>query len=115
MLGKYIKVDGVQYPNPITTKISFENNEQVNKSEAGTELVSAVRLQKFSVSMKFQFSSYWRDRLREDAKKLQVSFDFGGYVYQGRLRIKSEDLEKYSENVGVTDGFWNISATFTER
>lgn len=115
MLGKYIKVDNVTYPNPTSTNVSFENNEKVNKSEAGTDLVSAIRLQKLTIKFTFQVSSYWRDIIRTDSRKLNVALNFGGNVYNGRLRVSGEVLAKNSENVSSTDGFWTMTVSFVER
>lgn len=115
MLGKYIKVDGLQYPNPTKTQIAYENNEKVNKSEAGTELVSAIRLQKLSITFTFQVSSQWRDKILRDCRKLNVALDFGGNEYIGRIRVTKNVLAKDSEYVSITEGFWTLTVVFTER
>ena len=48
MLGyRYLKINGVSIPNPIDGfKIDYDEDETVNMSEAGTELVRVRRLNK---------------------------------------------------------------------
>ena len=114
MLGKHIKVDGVQYPNPSKFKINYKNNEVVNLSESYTELVSVNRLGKFETDMSFDVTSYWYGKILADCKKTSVSFSHNGIDYRGRMRITGADLQQYSETVSGTDGLWTLKVKFME-
>ena len=46
MLGKYLKFNGVDFPNPITPTKTSQTIENVSQSEAGTDLVVVVRASK---------------------------------------------------------------------
>lgn len=115
MLGKYLIINSVQYPNPISYSDNSVNCETVTTSEGNTDLTSVQRLLKFQCTMTFQLSSYWADKLDEDCKKLKSYVRVGKNVYEGRLRRTSRTLAQYSENSRNTDGYWNVSVTFIER
>lgn len=115
MLGKYITIDNLQYPNSVTTNIAYENNEKVNKSESGKDLVSSVRLLKHVITFTFQVSSYWRDLILTDCSKLSVTLKFGSKTLYGRLRVTADVLAPYSEECDNTDGYWTMTVVFTER
>lgn len=114
MLGKYIKVNGVSYPNPYKFKIGYSNNEVVNLSEAFTELVSVNRLLKFEADFTFQVTSNWMTKILSDCSEATVTLTVDSVDHVGRLRCKSCDLEQNSENVRGTDGLWTIKVSFTE-
>lgn len=115
MLGKYIEIDGVKYPNPTATSIAYENNEKINKSEAGTDLVTAVRLLKINITFTFQVSSFWKKKILTDCQKLGVLLNFGGNPYNGRLRCTADVLAPNSEDSSGTDGYWTLTVVFSER
>mgnify|MGYP003311012749 CR=1 FL=1 len=115
MLGKYVKVDGVQYPNPTQTSESYANLENVNTSESGKDLASAQRLGKLTINFTFQLSSYWKERILADCRKLNVSLIYCGKTYQGRLRASGNALAKNSENSINTNGYWTLNIQFIER
>ena len=114
-LGKYIKVDSVRYPNPTSFKISFKNNENVNLSEAYTELVSTNRLLKLSADMTYQVTSHWKDIILGHCSMPFTIVWIGERQYSGRLRCSSCELAQHSENTSGTDGLWKMKVTFTER
>ena len=114
MLGNYIKVDGVQYPNPEKFKPKYKNYEKVNLSESYTELTSINRLAKFEPDMTFNVSSYWLNKIIADCKKPEVKFDCNGVEYSGRLRANDSDLLENSEFIQGTDGLWTIKVKFME-
>ncbi|MCQ2369394.1 MAG: hypothetical protein MJ007_02825 [Paludibacteraceae bacterium] len=114
MLGKYLTVNGVQYPNPAKFSLSIKNNEAVNLSEVYTELVSVNRLYKFGFTATMQVTSYWRDKIIADCKKPLSVVTVDGETYTGRLRASGLDLEENSENTKGTRGLWTFKLTFTE-
>ena len=112
MLGKYLKVNGRQYPNPVEYVDNFENNETVNVSEAGTDLVASLRLLKLNATMTFQVSKRWMLIIKEDCSLLKSTIDIDGVTFDGRLRLTNATLEPDSE---LTEGYWTLSVTFIER
>lgn len=114
MLGKYLNVNTVQYPNPVKFSPSYKNNEAVNLSEVYTELVSVNRLAKYGFSASFQVSSMWRDKILNDCEKPLSTVVVDGKSYRGRLRITGGDLEENSETTQGTRGLWTIKVNFTE-
>lgn len=115
MLGSnYLTFAGVDLPNPVEFSISFENIENKNQSEAGTDLINVVRLKKRTFSAKFQCSSFWAGRIAT-----LCSLNYGTLVYQSEsitatARLKSTDLEENSERIPNTDGLWTVNVDFTE-
>lgn len=112
MLGKYLKIDGLQYPNPISFSGTPEHKEKVNESEAGSDLVATKRLNKKNYAMTFQVSKYWYDRILADCSKLRVNAEIYGDQYVGRLRLATDTLEPDSVN---TNGYWTIAVNFIEK
>lgn len=115
MLGKYLKVNGVQYPNPTDLQIKYKNNENVNLSEAYTELTSVNRLCKLELAMTFQLTSSRYASILADCKLPSVRLSLNGVNYVGRLRMASADLEENSETTQGTDGLWTVKVSFSER
>lgn len=115
MLGKYIEVDGVTYPNATADNEAYENIEQVNKSEGGKDLTSTQRLGKLTLTFTFQVSSFWKNKIIADCKKLSVKLKYCGQMYEGRLRLTGGVLAPNSENCENTNGYWTLSVSFIER
>lgn len=115
MLGKYLKINGTQYPNPTSFQIKYKNNENVNLSEAYTELTSVNRLCKMELAMTFQLTSFLYEAILADCKLPSVSLSLNGVNYVGRLRMASADLEDNSETTQGTDGLWTVKVSFSER
>lgn len=116
MLGKYIKINGKQMPNPNTGSFSYKYNpsENVFYSEAGDELTEVVRLDRLSFKCTFNCS----DRLKEELETLcktasvSVSIDNGSPI-TGRLRLGGEiALAPNSENTPGTSGLWTVPVAF---
>lgn len=116
MLGKgYLKFNNVVIPNPVDFSESYDNIENTNQSEEGTDLVTIVRLQKLSLSCKFNCSSYWKGQLLSLASLSDATLVYHGTTYTNvRFRITGCDLVEDSEMVGNTDGLWEVSGVFTE-
>lgn len=117
MLGrKFLKVDGVALPTPSTApKIKMKNIESVMTSEAGTDLVDSIRLQKKTVTCNFQVTSFWKAKLEEIGNETTVSLQIGtATAFTCRPRITGEDLFQDSHTVEGTDGLWTVQMTFEE-
>lgn len=117
MLGrKYLIVDGLRLPTPTTPiKTRLKNNESVLTSEAGTDIVDIIRLQKQTVSCSFQVTSMWKNKLLSIGNESTVSLQIGNETaFICRPRVTSYDLFKDSHTVPGTDGLWTVSMTFEE-
>lgn len=114
-LGKYLEVDGVRYPNPTANNGAPLNIEKINTSESGKRLTSAQRLGQLSQTFTFQVSSYWRNKIIEDCKKLSVNVNYCGVDYEGTLRLTGDVLAPNSENSDNTNGYWTLTVVFIER
>ncbi|MBO7424480.1 MAG: hypothetical protein J6U23_02280 [Clostridiales bacterium] len=114
MLGKYIKINNELMPNPIKFEFSLNPQENIFYSEAGTELSNIVRLDRPSFSATFNCSDRLKDKLLGLCKtaSVKVKIDNGAEM-SGRLRLGgSINLVENSENVGGTQGLWEVPVTF---
>ncbi len=114
MLGKYVKINGTQLPNPTEYSESFSKVSNTFQSEAGDDLVVDVRTGKYTGNFTFQVSSAWKDRIKEyaDMPTYQLSID-------GKIRIvRTESIDYSLENNSAyaknTKGYWTVTLTATE-
>lgn len=114
MLGKYIQVDSVQYPNPTSYAESFMDVENVVISEDGRDLTTVTRLQKLIANVGYRVTSEWMNKIKSDCMRLKVRMTIDNKTYEGRMRITASTLVPYSEENPETNGFWDVSFTFTE-
>ena len=116
MLGRnYLKVDGVDLPAPV----SFEDNsllhEEVNQSEAASDIVAIIRQKQAVFNFTLQLSSTWRATLDTYCHKASVTLSYNGTQYTGRLRRSGAwSLVERSERTEGTDGLWTCPCTFTQ-
>ena len=114
MLGRYIKIDNVVMPNPIAFSYTYDADESVYKSEAGTELSNIRRLDRLSFSATFNCSSRLKDSLVGlcMTPSVDVQID-NGAVTSGRLRLNGDiELVENSEKTGGTQGLWTVRVQF---
>ena len=112
-MTNFIKINGQLIPTPATLSEGFDNIEEVNMSEAGTERVIITRLQKRSYSLTFQVTQYWKDKLLLYGRQASVSIQIGTEnPLTGRFRITSSKFEKNSEFYATT--LHTVQATFTQ-
>lgn len=117
MLGrKFILIDGVQLPTPTQgPKITMKNLESVMTSEAGTDLVDVIRLEKKSIACTFQTTSLWKKKLEDIGKEPTVYFQMGqDTAFLVRPRVTKVDMFNDSHIVDGTDGLWTIQMLFEE-
>lgn len=114
MLGRnFIRIQGTLIPTPATYTENFDNIEEVNQSEAGTDRVIVVRLQKKSYSLTFQVTEYWKNKLLTYGAEHQVTFQIGSEnSLNGRFRVSSSRLETNSNFSDVA--LYTVLATFTQ-
>lgn len=117
MLGrKFIKVDGVRLPSPTSgPKNKPKDYENVMTSEAGTDLVDVIRLQKKNISCTFQVSSFWKAKLEAICNESTVSVQIGtDTAFTCRPRLTSCDMYQDSHLVDGTDGLYTMTINFLE-
>lgn len=114
MLGKYLKIGDETLPNPKDFSETYENIEDVNQSEGGTDLTSVTRLCKLNLSMSFQVTSEWKTKLIDYGKIAFLTLNYNGVDYAGRFRVEGCELYEDSERTTGTDGLWTLSASFIQ-
>ncbi len=116
MLGRnYLTVNGVQLPHPVGFEDNSELIEEVNTSEAATDIVAIVRQNKAVFNFSFKVSSFWRAKLLYYTRQASVTLTFNGGTYTGRLRKAGAwGLAEGSELTENTDGLWDCPCVFTE-
>ena len=114
MLGKYLKINGIQMPNPNpgTFKGKLNPTENIYFSEAGTRKSNVVRLDRPSWECSFNCSGTMKDKILDLCKKPSVVCSVDGVSYEGTLREKTHSLVKDSEFVKGTQGLWVVSVEF---
>lgn len=116
MLGKFIQINNekLPVPNPDSYNEGFTPIENVATSEAGTDLVSVVRLDKFHWSGSFNCSSALKAKLVTWCQSPSVSCVIDGVSYNGRLRMADMNLYNNSAYTNGTQGLWIITVNFEE-
>lgn len=115
MLGKrYITIGDLPIPNPNEFSITYENIENVNISESGSDLVNVTKLQKRTWSLSINATSLWRARYLELTRRSQTTLTMNDETVAVRCRIDSERLVQNSELANNTDGLWVINISIME-
>lgn len=115
MLGNdYIVINGKGY-TPSSFTYSYEPEENINKSEAGTELVSITRLDKhvFNASWK-GIDSILLDEIEGYCIMPTVELSYRENTYTCRARGFSSSLLGKSYKYKRSNGLWDISISLTE-
>ena len=114
MLGNYLAFNDVEFPNPLPPTMQIKTIENVNTSEAGTDLVVVVRPAKRSWSFNFNLSPTKKTLLQELCAREKVTMTYMGNTYTVRLRDFSEKLVEGSEWLRSVNGLYECSVTVTE-
>lgn len=118
MLGKFIKINNETLPNPETgTYVERLNpDENVYKSEAGTQLVNTLRLDRLSWAATFPCTLAMRNKILAWCKTPQVTSQInGGEVLSGRLRLSGDVvLVAHSEYMSDTNGLYQVPVVFEQ-
>lgn len=130
MLGNFISINNTTLICPKSYSMQYEAVEIVNKSEAGTDIVSVTRLNKINCSVGYTCSHNLRNTLRSYALSNTVTVKIEGETtgHLCRIRNYSEDLVEgtqvemnglyintlgeYSD--GSTNGVWDIKFDIIE-
>ena len=112
MLGRdFIRVGGVKIPSPASFSISYDNIEDINQSEAGTDRTIVTRLQKKEVTITFTVTDFWKEKLLAFGRENQTTFQIGSETAMtGRFRVTGTPMILPS-NLDVTT-IWQLTAKF---
>jgi hypothetical protein len=117
MLGKYIRINGVQFPNPVSGTFAPALNpiENIYTTEDGHQASNIIRLDRFSFDAQFNCSGVMRARLEAIAKMASCTVEVEGVEYEGRLRLSgSITMIENSERTEGTQGLWVVPVKFEE-
>ena len=116
MLGKFIKINNTTIPNPNPDSFTeaYPPQENIFTTEAGTQLASVVRLDRYTWTGEFNVSSRLKETLLGYAQMASVTCTVNGTNYSGRLRVGNIALYGNSAHTSGTDGLWVIGLTFEE-
>ncbi|MCM1273191.1 MAG: hypothetical protein NC225_12340 [Clostridium sp.] len=114
MLGKFIKINNMQLPNPVEYSESFAKVSNTFQSEAGDDLVVDVRVGKYTGNFTFQVSSFWKDKLKAYADMPTVQLSINGNVRTVRMETFDCSLENHSVYSENTKGYWTVTFAAVE-
>jgi hypothetical protein len=115
-LGRfYLAIDSLGLPNPVSQTEEPGLLEEVNVSEAGTDLVTVIRTEKPVFTWVWNVESKLHDTLREIGHQNQVTLNYRGRDYVGRFRVESDKLVERSYLTDGTDGLYEMTCTFTTK
>ncbi len=113
-----IRLDGELLPFPKGMDFSYEVVENVYKTEAGTDQTGITRPEKLTLSLTFDLTSAWVQRMRSLAlrQSLDAVIDEAGQEKERRVRIRNfkAGLVEDSRRTEGTAGLWNVSFDLIE-
>ena len=114
MLGRdFIKINGVSIPTPASYTENFDNIEETNQSERGTDRTLVTRLQKVSLNLTFDVTDFWKEKLLAYGKLSTCTLQVGtASAMSGRFRVSNAPMVKNSNNYQTT--LWTVNASFTQ-
>jgi hypothetical protein len=114
MLGNYLTFNDISFPNPINTSKTSKTLENVNQSEAGTDLVCVIRASKLYWGMSFNLTSAKKEILEQLCQDESTVMTYMGKTYTVRVRNYKEKLVEGSEWLSSIDGLFECSVDVTE-
>ena len=116
-----VQINSTNIPVPTSWNETAEVVENVNTTEAGTDVVDVLRVDKLTVSAAFDVSSTWLGTFKgwaNSTSALTVKiYDAVTDAYVTRyMRIRnfSANLVENSDNTSGTIGLWNITFDLIE-
>lgn len=114
-------INNTPIPVPIAWNETSEVVENVNTTEAGTDVIDVLRVDKLTVNASFDVSSTWLATFKGWAKEtspLTVKIydaDQAGYVSRDmRIRNFYYSLVQHSDRTSGTVGLWNVTFDLIE-
>ena len=114
MLGNYLKFNGTTFPNPTSAQMTSKTIENVQTSEAGSDLVVVVRSSKKAWSLSFNLTSRTKEILKGICQEESTTMYYMGISYTVRVRDFQEKLAPNSEWVKTSEGLFECSVKVTE-
>ena len=117
MLGKFIKIDNEQFPNPVagTFTRAFYPEENTFLTEAGTQVSNVVRLDRQGWTATFNCSAAMKNKIESKCLQASCECQINGETMNGRLRLSAAStLVAGSEKLPETNGLWVVSVSFEE-
>lgn len=114
-LNRYLKIDNVLLPNPVSGTLTVMLNaiENVYQTEAGTQAANVVRLDRPSWTATFNCSSTLKDKLLAICKNASCEVEIAGETMDGRLRLSGAvQMVEGSERTPGTNGLWVVPVVF---
>lgn len=116
-----IKINDTAIPFSGSMSEKYDTIENVNTSEAGTDVVQLTRVGKLTTSISYTMLSDfiptlegWRDSMTALSVKI-FDFNTGGYKeHNMRMRNYKKDIVKHSQDLTVTTGIWKVSFDLIE-
>ena len=108
-----IKFDGLTIPFGELGD-NFENIENIQRSEAGSDLGTVTRLQKLTISDSIKCDGHFYKLLQEKGKLLSGICVYKNREFEARLRVSTGGLEKYSEDIPGAEGLWTVAVSIIE-
>lgn len=105
---------------PLTWQETVKTVEDVQQTEAGTDVIILTRTDKLSVSVTARVSSaklLFYDTYSTKKSFLLSRYDVETGIYDNRtvrMRNYTRSLKRHSETLTVTKGVWDISYTLEE-
>lgn len=112
-MANLITFDGLSIPNG-EIKEEFTNIENVQRSEAGTDIGTVTRLLKLNLDIVSRLNGVQFEAIKEKASLTTGLLEYRGETKRARLRISNAKFERYSEEIEGIDGLWTISYSITE-
>lgn len=116
-----VQINNTDLPVAVSWNETAEVVENANTTEAGTDIVDILRVDKLSVNASYDVSSTWLATFKgwaNDTSKLTVKiYDpvTDGYVTRYmRIRNFSYNLVQYSDKTNGTIGLWNVTFDLIE-
>ena len=121
-----ITIDGIAIPNPQDITVNFQTLENVQQSEAGTDLITVIRMKKRTISFTAKCDSQMFYDYYDPNGSLYVGGGLKAVHFPGdpdtttslaRVRIRSAKLVYNSEDVDsymTMKGLWEVGIEIIE-
>lgn len=116
-----IKINNVALPTPSEWNENSEVMENVNTTEAGTDIVDVMRADKLTVNASFDVSSTMLGTLKTwanstSALKVKIYDSVSDDYVERDMRIRNfiYSLVKYSDKTSGTIGLWTVTFDLIE-
>ena len=111
----FFKVNGTAILPPTQLVINTESIEDINTSEAGTDLAVVTRLGKHIFTCTWEgVTGAFADAIEGYASSASVTLTYDNTSYTCRARDFSRELAKKSYLHNAEKGYWTVSVKFTQ-